>query len=231
MQLWLHLPVLRRLMGTHFVCFVKGRSAMRSWTIAQATLATAVCIAAPASAMDSCSGIYSATLLHPLTEPTIVALDQADSSDVSKHLGEAFTNGMQEAGTTVTGTPTVKLRLSYQIIGQGGSGTGGGGGLNQGGGAQTGWSSWSGGDAAALQGGQTAALPDIPNFDVFSPKQPVQSALLVVRFEARNVGAEAPDWVASLQCTMQGTDNKTLAYQLGRLIGGAIGKQRSNAPV
>ena len=208
---------------------------MCSWITATAALAAgfglAVCIAGPASAMDSCSGMYSATLLHPLTEPTIVALDLADSSDVSKNLGEAFTNGMQEAGTTVTGTPTVKLRLSYQILGQGGSGNGGGGGLNQGGGGQTGWTSWSGGDAAALQGGQTAALPDIPNFDAFSPKQPVQSALLVVRFEARNVGADAPDWVASLQCTMQGTDNKTLAYQLGRLVGGAIGKQRSNAPV
>jgi hypothetical protein len=208
---------------------------MCSWITGTAALAAgfglAVCIAGPARAMDSCSGMYSATLLHPLTEPTIVALDLADSSDVSKNLGEAFTNGMQEAGTTVTGTPTVKLRLSYQILGQGGSGNGGGGGLNQGGGAQTGWTSWSGGDAAALQGGQTAALPDIPNFDAFSPKQPVQSALLVVRFEARNVGADAPDWVASLQCTMQGTDNKTLAYQLGRLIGGAIGKQRSNAPV
>ena len=208
---------------------------MCSWITGTAALAAgfglAVCIAGPARAMDSCSGMYSATLLHPLTEPTIVALDLADSSDVSKNLGEAFTNGMQEAGTTVTGTPTVKLRLSYQILGQGGSGNGGGGGLNQGGGAQTGWTSWSGGDAAALQGGQTAALPDIPNFDAFSPKQPVQSALLVVRFEARNIGADAPDWVASLQCTMQGTDNKTLAYQLGRLIGGAIGKQRSNAPV
>ena len=208
---------------------------MRSWMTGRATLAAgfalAVCVAGPARAMDSCSGMYSATLLHPLTEPTIVALDLADSSDVSKHLAEAFTNGLQEAGTTVAGTPTVKLRLSYQIIGQGGSGFGGGGGLNQGGGAQTGWTSWSGGDAAALQGGQTAALPDIPNFDAFSPKQPVQSALLVVQFEARNVGADTPDWVASLQCTMQGTDNRTLAYQLGRLVGGAIGKQRSNAPV
>jgi hypothetical protein len=208
---------------------------MRSRITPKATLAAglglAMCIAGPAKAMDSCSGMYSATLLHPLTEPTIVALDLADSSDVSKHLAEAFTNGMQEAGTTVAGAPTVKLRLSYQILGQGGSTNGGGGGLNQGGGAQTGWTGWSGGDAAALQGGQTAALPDIPNFDAFSPKQPVQSALLVVRFEARNVGAEAPDWVASLQCTMQGTDNKTLAYQLGRLVGGAIGKQRSNAPV
>ena len=133
---------------------------MRSWITGTAIFAAgfgfAVCVAGPAAAMDSCSGMYSATLLHPLTEPTIVALDLADSSDVSKHLAEAFTNGLQEAGTTVAGTPTVKLRLSYQIIGQGGSGIGGGGGLNQGGGAQTGWTSWSGGDAAALQGGQTA---------------------------------------------------------------------------
>jgi hypothetical protein len=208
---------------------------MRSWIVGKATLAAGfglvVGITGPASAMDSCSGKWSATLLHPLTDPTIVALDLADSSDVSQRLGEAFTNGMREAGTAVAGIPTVKLRLSYQIIGQGGSGSGGGGGLNQGGGAQTGWTSWSGGDAAALQGGQTAALPDIPNFDMFSPKQPVQSALLIVRFEARNVGADRPDWVATLQCTMQGTDNKTLAQQLGRLIGGAIGKQRSNAPV
>jgi hypothetical protein len=183
-----------------------------------------------AHAMQSCTGIYSATLLQPLTEPTVVGLDLADSSVVPPNLGQAFTNGMQAAGVTVTGAPTVSLRLSYQVIGQG-SGGGGGDGLNTGGGPQTGWSSWSGGDAAALQGGQTLALPDIPNYDAFSPAQPVQSALLMLRAEARNAGANAPDWVASLQCTMQGTDNQTLAYQLGYLIGGAIGKQRNKAPV
>lgn len=208
---------------------------MQCWTSGKATLAAVfglvMGIVTPIQAMESCSGMYSATLLHPLAEPTVVALDLWDSSDISTQLGKAFTSGMREAGTTVAGTPTVKLRLSYQIIGQGGGGNSAGGGLNQGGGPQTGWTSWSGGNAAALQGGQTAALPDIPNFDAFSPKQPVQSALLIVRFEARNVGTDAPDWVASLQCTLQGTDNKTLAYQLGRLIGGAIGKQRSNAPV
>ena len=59
----------------------------------------------------------------------------------------------------------------------------------------------------------------------------MQSALLILRAEARNAGASAPNWVASLQCTMQGTDNQTLAYQLGYLIGGAIGKQRTKAPV
>ena len=184
-----------------------------------------------AYAMQSCSGMYSATLLQPLTEPTVITLDLADSSVVPASLGQAFTNGMQAAGATVSGTPTVRLRLSYQVTGQGGGRYGGGGGLNTGGGPQTGWSNWSGGDAAALQGGQTLALPDIPNYDVFSPAQPVQSALLILRAEARNAGANAPNWVASLQCTMQGTDNQTLAYQLGYLIGGAIGKQRTKAPV
>ena len=182
-----------------------------------------------AYALDSCTGHYSATLLKPLAQPAIVAIDLADSSDVSARLGAAFTNGMQAAGVAVTGTPSVTLRLSYQVTGQGGGGTGGGG-LNQGGGAVTGWSSWSGGDAASLQGGQTLALPGFPNYDAFAPQQPVQSALLMLRVEARNL-YDSPNWVAMLQCTLAGTDNQALAYQLGYLIGGAIGQQRDNAPV
>lgn len=82
-----------------------------------------------AYAMDSCAGRYSAALLHPLAEPAVVALDLHDSSDVNVALGSAFTNGMREAGQAVSGTPTVKLTLSYQVIGQGG-GDAGGGGLN-----------------------------------------------------------------------------------------------------
>ncbi len=193
-----------------------------------AGVALAVC-SGNAYALDSCTGHYSATLLKPLAQPAIVAIDLADSSDVSARLGAAFTNGMQAAGVAVTGTPSVTLRLSYQVTGQGG-GTGGGG-LNQGGGAATGWSSWSGGDAASLQGGQTLALPGFPNYDAFAPQQPVQSALLMLRVEARNLGTDAPNWVAMLQCTLAGTDNQALAYQLGYLIGGALGQQRDNAPV
>jgi hypothetical protein len=183
-----------------------------------------------ASAMDTCTGKYSAALLHPVAEPAVVALDLHDSSDVNAALGQAFTNGMREAGRVVSGTPTVKLSLTYQILGQGG-GDAGGGGLNQGGGAQTGWSNWSGGGAAALQGGQSLALPDFPRNDAFSPQQAVQSALLVLRVEARNTRDNALDWVASLQCTMLGGDDQKLAYQLGFLIGGAFGKRRDDSPV
>ena len=195
----------------------------------------AMALAAPvgqAYGLDSCAGRYSAALLKPLAQPAIVALDLADSSDVSARLAASFTSGMQEAGVTVTGTPTIRLRLSYQVAGQGGGdGRGSGGSLDQGGGAATGWATWSGGGAAGLQGGLSLALPDFPNYDAFSPQQPVQSALLMFRVEARNIGAEAPNWVAWMQCTLQGTDNQTLAHQLGHLIGGAFGKERDNAPV
>ena len=129
-----------------------------------------------ARAMDSCAGKYSAALLSPLTDPTVVALDLRASFDINAPLAQAFTNGMREAGLAVSGTPTVKLTLSYQVIGQGGGSGTGDGGLNQGGGGQTGWTSWTGGAAGALQGGQTLALPDIPSYDAFSPQQPVQSA-------------------------------------------------------
>jgi hypothetical protein len=203
----------------------------RRWLTGFGVVAAGVALAAgPVAAMDSCNGKYSAALLHPLAEPAVVALDLRDSSDVNAALGRSFMNGVREAGQAVSGTPTVKLSLSYQVIGQGG-GDAAGGGLNQGGGGQTGWSSWSGGGAAALEGGQTLALPDFPRYDAFSPQQSVQSALLVLRVEARDARDNALDWVASVQCTMQGTDNQTLAYQLGYLIGGAIGKRRDSAPV
>ena len=198
------------------------------WLTGFGAAAAGVALAAgPVAAMDSCTGRYSAALFHPLAEPAVVALDLHDSSDVNAALGRSFMNGVREAGQAVSGAPTVKLSITYQIIGQGGSNAGGGG-LNQGGG-QTDWSA--GGAAAALQGGQTPALPDFPRYDAFSPQQPVQSALLIVRVEAHDARDNALDWVASVQCTMQGTDNQTLAYQLGYLIGGAIGKRRDNAPV
>jgi hypothetical protein len=180
--------------------------------------------------MDSCSGRYSAALITPLAQPTVVTLDIADSSDLSARLGQAFTSGMQQAGVATAGTPTVRLTLTYQIVGQGGS-TGDGGGLSSGGGPQTGWSNWSSDDEAALQGGMALALPDIPKFDTFAPQQPAQSALLMLRAEARNVGAAAPNWVATVQCTLQGSDNNLLAYQLGYLLGGAIGKRLRSAPI
>src|SRR4051812_38397277 len=74
-----------------------------------------------AQAMDSCIGSYSAALLRPMAAPSVVGLDLSDSSDITARLAEAFTSGMQDAGVSVGGTPNVLLRVTYQVVGQGGS--------------------------------------------------------------------------------------------------------------
>src|SRR5262245_35181682 len=102
-----------------------GMTVLAAWSV------LAVCGLGSGHAMPSCTGKYSATLLAPLAQPTIVALDLADSSDVSASLGRAFTSGMQESGVTVSGPATVSLRLTYQVLGQGGGGGGNGGGQTQ----------------------------------------------------------------------------------------------------
>lgn len=183
-----------------------------------------------ASAMESCVGHYSAGLLHPLPEPVVVALDLHNNTERNASLAREFTNGMREAGLAVSGSPTVRLSLSSQVIGQGGGGTNGGA-LNPGGGAQSGASSWSGGGAAALEGGETPALPDFPGTGILSPQQPVQSALLVMRVEARNAQDNTLDWVAVVQCTMRGTNDRTRAHELGQLIGGSFGKRLGDTPL
>jgi hypothetical protein len=181
----------------------------------------------PARALDTCNGQYSAAALQPLPVPTVVKLDLRDSSPVNTDLAKAFTTGMQQAGLHVDGPPTVKLSITFSIIGQGGGGPGpvppGGAGAdgNYATGTNTPW----------LNGGFTAQLPDMPRYDLFTPQQPAQSALLMMRVEANDPSTGTTDWIGSIQCTLLGNDNQTLAYQLGHRIGGTLGKRVANGPL
>ena len=190
------------------------------WTLA----CVGVVQAGAVNAMDSCVGHYSAALLSALPVPTVVAVDVPDSTPTNPNLVQAFTLGMAEAGQNTGSPPTAKLALTYQVTGQGGGG--GNDGSDPPGGTAGGWSSLPG-----LQGGETAALPGIPSYDMFAPKQAVQSALLFMRAQLQPVGSNTPVWIATLQCTLQPVDNQQLAYQLGYLIGGAIGKRIDNSPL
>jgi len=191
-------------------------------------LLLAAVLAAPAAAMDTCNGQYSAAALSPLPTPTVISLDLSGSTITPPPLAQAFTQGIQDAGQRV-GTPSnAILTLSWNVIGQGGgSGTGGGNGIGSPytGDNATNWSNWSGSNAAWLQGGETAALPGIPSYTMFSPKPAVQSALLVLRAQVRPTGAGVAAWIATLQCTIQTGDNSKLAYELGRLLGSSIGRE------
>ncbi len=194
--------------------------------VAACGIAVSVAGLQPAAAFEGCNGQYSAALLRPLPKPTVIALDLHDNSPVNVSLGQAFMSGIKAAGQKIDGPPSAKISVTYQILGEGNGGGGySGGGLNSGG-PNTGWSKWGNGGAAALQGGQTLALPDFPRYDMFTPQQPAQAATLVLRAEVHDIATGALDWVGSLQCTMRSTDNEQLAYQLGRLIGGSVGQRR-----
>jgi len=175
-------------------------------------------------AMDSCAGQYSSALLKALPVPNVVALDLRDSSDTNVALARAFTDGMRAAGQRVDGTATTKLTLIYQTIGQNNasnadSGAPGGG-----------WSDSAGENAPGLQGGQSAALPDMPRYDMFSSAPAPQPVILMLRARLRDAQTDTVDWIATLQCTPQGNDNRQLAYDLGTLIGAAIGKRIDRSP-
>lgn len=197
-------------------------------------LSLAAVLAAPAAAMDTCPGQYSAAALSPLPTPTVISLDLSGSTITAPGLAQAFTQGMQDAGQRVSTPSNAVLTLSWSVIGQGG-GSGNGGGTGTGspfaGDNATDWSNWSGSNTAWLQGGETAALPGIPSYSMFSPKPAVQSALLVMRAQVRPTGAGVAAWIATLQCTVQPGDNSKLAYELGRLLGSAIGREISQSPM
>jgi hypothetical protein len=182
----------------------------------------------PARGLESCNGRYSAAALQPLPVPKVVKLDLRDSSPVNVNLAKAFTTGMQQAGLQVDGPPTVKLSLTFSILGQGGSS---GAGVVPPGGAVADGTYASGTNAPWLNGGFTAQLPDMPRYDLFAPEQPAQSALLMLRVEANDPSTGDTDWIGSIQCTLLGNDNETLAFQLGYRIGGTLGKRVDNGPL
>jgi hypothetical protein len=49
--------------------------------------------------------------------------------------------------------------------------------------------------------------------------------------EAKEAGAATSSWVANVRCQTIGTDDGALAQDLGRLIGGALGKRIERGPL
>jgi hypothetical protein len=207
---------------------------MRHLMLTGLAVAIICATAGAASAMDTCSGEFSATPLQALPVPAVVGLDLSDSSPTNADLASGFMRGMSNAGAQVPagGAPTVKLHLTWQVIGQGGSTGSPGGGANAGTGANalvpstSSYGGWAGNSQTFLQGGIDRALPDLPRYDAFAPGQSANSGLLIFRAEARGPAGEPIYWIGSLQCTLTGGDNQTLAYQLGQLVGAALGQRR-----
>ena len=170
-----------------------------------------------AAADGSCAGTYYASSLAPLPAPLVVGLQVLDDSSRNLALAARFKNGLSSAGVATAGTATARMHVSVSLFG-GGSGGGGGdaGGGNRSDNDADGGFAWD-------NGGINQQLPDEtrPTFLNNAPKEP-QS--LYLRAELRRPGADRVAWVAVLQCTVQTDDREQLAYDLGALLGPAVGK-------
>jgi hypothetical protein len=166
--------------------------------------------AAPAWAMGSCSGTYSATLLRPLPAPLVVGLLVRDDSPRNIDLAAQFTAGLQRAGIAATGAANAQLSLAVTRSDAGGSG-----GAAPVAPSDNAFSWWN--------GGMDPQSPDESRFGGNRP--PPGPATLYLRAEIRPSPADPVAWVATLQCTLQGSDDRQLAFDLGTVIGGAIGRR------
>ena len=170
--------------------------------------------AGAAQAQYACGGSYAATLLHPLPFPTVVALEIYDNSPENVRLGAKFTDGLRQAGVTVDGTPNARLRLTMNILGPNGPSLGSS--------RQTEYQDWK-----AMGGGVDQQLPDTPNQGIIprrGSRNGPGASTLMLRAEITDPDTRPVAWVATLQCAIGSQSNDQLAYDLGVLIGGAIGK-------
>ncbi len=64
-----------------------------------------------AHALDTCTGSYSASLVHPLPSPNVVQLQ-----NVKTEIGDRFVTGLRRAGVVTTGRPTTRLDIVSMVI-------------------------------------------------------------------------------------------------------------------
>ena len=167
-----------------------------------------------ASATPSCQGTYAATSLQPLPERVVVDLDIRDRSPRILTLAERFLGGVREAGVAVGQDANVLLHVSTSRLGETSSGATRG--------AERTYSELGG----LAGGGMRPELPPMPATGTRASRPaPTAQPLLVLRMDA-TVGTDTRSaWIASVQCRMTGSDEGDVAQELGRVIGGALGKK------
>jgi len=188
----------------------------RRWCVVLAMAATAW--AGGASAMSSCEGTYAASLLQPLPAQIVAGLEVRDRPPASQQLADRFLAGLRAAGVTVGAQPNVVLHISTSRIG--------GTPARPGPGEEQNYP-----DIAGLQGGIPLSLPEMPGARITErPGSPVPP-LLLLRVEATEGQAAHISWIASVMCRITGNDNGQRAQDLGKIIGGALGRRVERGPL
>jgi hypothetical protein len=189
----------------------------RDWAAARSAallVASVITWSGGASAAPSCQGTYAATSLQPLPERAVVDLDIRDRSQRNLMLADRFLRGVREVGIAVGQDANVLLHVTTSRLGETSSGAARG--------AERTYSELGG----LAGGGMRPMLPPMPATGVTASRPaPAAQPLLALRVDA-TVGKDTrPAWVASVQCQMTGSDDGSVAQELGRVVGGALGKR------
>lgn len=167
-------------------------------------------VAATPAAAQRCAGTYAATAIHPLPQPIVARLDIRDKSPENLRLGESFMQGVRDGGTRVDGAVNAVISINYSVID-----------LNAGMGGIEG-PSYEG--FGGFSGGPDPSLPGSSRMRLRQPAHPHAPVTLSLRAEVSQPGGARVDWVLSLQCQMTEQEPVSLAYEVGRMIGGTIGQ-------
>ena len=169
-----------------------------------------------AAATEACQGSYITAVLQPLPSNPIVGLDVRDRSPRNLRLAELFKAGLRQSGAVVGEHPNVVLRLTVSRLGDFAH-------------ESRTPPAKSYPEFAGLQGGMQPELPPIPSQGLIVPRSPPKPPLMFVRVDATVGDASRPSWLASIQCSLFGTDEQ-LAGDLGRLVGSTLGERTERRP-
>jgi hypothetical protein len=145
----------------------------------------------------------------------VVDLDIRDRSPRNLALADRFLKGVREAGVAVGREANVLLHVSTSRLRGTSAGTPRG--------AERTYSELGG----LAGGGMRPQLSPVPATGVKASRSaPAAQPLLALRVDATEGKNTRIIWVASLQCQMTGRpDDGGVAQELGRVIGGALGKR------
>jgi hypothetical protein len=192
-------------------------SKLRSGGAIAAAQLLAVALSGAAIAMPTCEGTYTAMSLRPLPEHVVVGIDVRDQSPTNLRLAERFLAGIRNAGIEVGPNPNVLLHVgssgSQQSLGRSES-------LYVRGEPEL----------AGIQGGMQISPPTIPDTRFGTPRSSSSPPPLNLRVDATIAKAARISWTTVVRCRRTGADEGALAEDLGRAIGGILGKRIDPRP-
>ena len=174
-----------------------------------ALLASALALAPAAHAAETCTGTIGTSLLHPLPSPLVIAAERPLQDAPNPELTQRFVAGMRAAGAELGQSGNVTASMSAEVTPP----------------------------TSALATRSRGPSRTYSNFDWMmgepgtSTHPDMTGSVLMMSMQLMDNASATISWLATIQCTIQTNDAGALAEELGRAIGGAVGKGYVSRPL